>query len=318
MQYKIIIGQYRVKVLDSVTISKSVENLSDTAEIVLPGTYVNRALEIEDKVHEGDEVEVWLGYNAALLMEFKGYVNAVSTDDATIRIACIDGLYRFKKPLKDKEYKSLSLKNLLQIVTDEVNKQSGSSYTVSCDYSFDWKKFVFFKATALDVLKKVQDETKANIYFRDNVLHIHPPYGEIVNGEAVVYDFSRNVEKSNLKYVLLKNKKIEIEVRATLPDGKTKKMSYGTTGGEKHVVDLAAVGESSMKARAEQEYNLFAYDGYEGNFTGWLVPYVEPAYKISLTDREYPEKNGVYYVVAVETKFGSGGGERVIRIGKKL
>jgi hypothetical protein len=318
MKYRIRVGRYAVKVLDSVRICKSVENLSDTAEIVLPGTYMNRALQIENRVSAGDAVEIWLGYNDGLQMEFKGYVNAVSTDDAVIRIECIDDLYLFKKPLKDREYKSLPLEELLRIVTGEVNRQSGASFSVSCDYAFQWEKFVFFKATALDVLKKVQDETKANIYFREHVLHIHPPYSEISNREAVVYDFSRNVEQSNLKYVLQENRKIEIEVRATLPDGKTKKISYGTAGGEKHVVELSAVSESGMKARAEQEYSLFAYDGYEGNFTGWLLPYVEPAYKIHLRDADYPYKDGDYYVVAVDVRFGSGGGERTVTLGRKL
>jgi hypothetical protein len=78
---------------------------------------------------------------------------------------------------------------------------------------------VFFKATAFDVLKKVQDETRANIYFKEEVLHIHSQYSEIFNTEPVIYDFGRNIEKSDLKYVLLKNKKIEIQVNATMADG---------------------------------------------------------------------------------------------------
>jgi hypothetical protein len=177
---------------------------------------------------------------------------------------------------------------------------------------------VFFKATAFDVLKKIQEETKANIYFKDEVLHIHPQYSEIFNQELIIYDFSRNIEKSELKYVLLKHKKIEVEVNATLPDGKTRKYTYGVTGGTKRTVTLGTADTTSMKNRAEQEYNLFAYDGYEGNFTGWLLPFVEPAYKIRLQDGDYPQKNGNYYVVAVETKFSSSGGARVITIGKKI
>jgi hypothetical protein len=177
---------------------------------------------------------------------------------------------------------------------------------------------VFFKATAFDVLKKVQDETKANIYFKGNTLHIHPQYREISNEKVVAYDFARNIEQSNLKYVLLKDKKISIEVTATLPDGKTKKITYGNTGGEKREITIGTADEASMKNRAKQEYNVFAYDGYEGNFTGWLLPYIEPAYKIRLRDAEYPYKDGDYYVVGVETKFSNAGGARVVTIGKKI
>ncbi|MDR0582263.1 MAG: hypothetical protein LBG31_04785, partial [Prevotellaceae bacterium] len=57
MEYKIKVGNYTLRMLDSVTVVKSVENLADTATIVLPGTHINRALHIEDKVKAGDPVE---------------------------------------------------------------------------------------------------------------------------------------------------------------------------------------------------------------------------------------------------------------------
>jgi hypothetical protein len=314
MNYSIKVGDYALKVIDSITITKSVENLADMAVIVIPGTHLNRALHIEDKVKEGDMVEIRLGYGDNLTLEFQGYLNSISTDDAAMKLECIDTLYLFKKPVKDKEYAKITLKALL----NEVLKQVDSRFKVSCDYEFAWEKFVFFKATAFDVLKKVQDETKANIYFKGDTLHIHPQYSELFNDKAVVYDFARNIEKSDLTYVLLKNKKIEIEVNATLPDGKTKKLKYGVTGGTKKVVTVGTADEKSMKNRAIQEYNAFAYNGYEGNFTGWLVPFVEPGYKIRLRDSNYPYKDGDYYVVSVETKLSSSGGSRTITVGKRI
>jgi hypothetical protein len=323
MNYRVKIGDYALRMIDSLSIVKSVENLADTAVIVLPGAHINVALQIEDKIKEGDPVEIYLGYDDNVELEFKGFLNSVSTDADSIKLECEDSLYLFKKSLKDKEYSDVSLKGLLEIVIGEVNRQNKAegtptNYTVECSYEFKWSKFVFFKATAFDVLKKIQDETKANIYFKDEVLHIHPQYSEIFNTGAVIYDFAKNIEKSDLKYMLLKNKKIEVEVNATLPDGKKKKVTYGTPGGTKKSIELGSADAASMKNRAEQEYNLFAYDGYEGNFTGWLVPTVEPGFKIRLLDSDYPHKNGDYYVVAVDTKFGSSGASRTVTIGKKI
>jgi hypothetical protein len=323
MNFNIKIGNYALQTLDSVKIAKSVESLSDTAVIVIPGANINRALEVEDKIKTGDEVEIRLGYGDNLLLEFKGYLNRIATDDNAIRLECEDALYLFKKNLKNRELKNITLKNFLNEIVKEVNqvnKAEGTptNYTVTCDYNFTWDKFTIFKATAFDVLKKVQDETKANIYFKDEVLHIHPQYSEIFNKETVIYDFAVNIEKSQLKYLLQKDKKIEVEVSATLPDGKTKKVKYGTPGGTKREISIGSANEESMKARAEQEWNLFAYDGYEGSFTGWLLPVVEPAYKIRIQDGDYSFKNGNYYVVAVETKFSSSGGERTVTIGKKI
>ena len=62
MEHDIQVGNYRLGLIDSVKIKKSVETLSDTADIVLPGVYVNRSLNIETKLKVGDEVIIKLGY----------------------------------------------------------------------------------------------------------------------------------------------------------------------------------------------------------------------------------------------------------------
>jgi hypothetical protein len=323
MNYKITVGGYRLQTLESVSIKKSVETLADTAVITIPGAHVNRALEVEDKISEGDAVEIWLGYDDDLVLEFKGYLNRIATDDFSIQLECEDALFLFRKSLENRELKNITLKNFLNEVVGEVNKQNQSDgtpthYTVECSYDFTWDKFVIYRATAFDVLKKVQDETRANIYFRDNILHIHPQYSEIFNDGVIIYDFAANIEKSQLKYVLQRDKKIEVEVSATLPDGTVRKTTYGTPGGEKREIALGTANAASMQARAEHEWNLFAYDGYEGNFTGWLIPVVEPAYRIRIQDGEYSFKNGNYYVVAVDTMFSASGGARTVTIGKKI
>jgi hypothetical protein len=328
MCYKIRIGGYSLKVVDSVTVVKSIENLSDTATVVLPGTYINRAIEragkrFEDIVHEGDEIEIWLGYDDNLAMEFKGYINAISTDKAAISLDCMDGLYLFKKTLKNRELKNVTLEGLLNGVVSEVNELNAAdgratSYTVECDYAFGYETFMIFKATAVNVLQKIQEETKANIYFVDDILHIHPPYQHIVNSNPVIYDFARNIETSDLKYVKLTEKKIEIEVKAFRPDGSMISAKYGNPGGIKITETINAESERDLKTVAENGYNIWAYDGFEGDFTGWLIPYVDPAYKVELRDAEYPEKNGMYYVTATEVSLSSSGGKRKVSLGRRI
>jgi hypothetical protein len=323
MEYKITVGKYRVALLDSVAIVKSVENLADTAVIVIPGTNVNRALQIEDKISAGDAVEIWLGYDDNLKMEFKGYLNTISTDNSLIKLECEDALYLFRKSIKNNEYKGISLKRLLTQIVGEVNginreNKTPTNYTVKCDYDFTWEKFTLYRATAFDALKKIQDETKANIYFKDEVLHIHPPYSEIANEKAVAFDFAVNIEKADLKYVKAADKNIEVEITYTKPNGKKETQRYGNPGGTSIKRTSGSGQPGDMKRQAESEYNIWVYDGYEGSVTGWLIPYVEPAYKISLHDGEYEYKNGNYYVIATEIKFSRSGGERKITLGRKI
>lgn len=315
MDYDIRIGRYKVGMLESVTVRKSVESLADTATIVMPATYINRSNGIEAKLKEGDEVMIRLGYNGSLETEFKGYLNAVRTDDCSITIECEDAIYLFRKELADKEYKSITVKSLLQQIVQQINP----SYKVMCDYDFTYDKFVVCDATAWDVIKKVQDETKANIYFAGTQLHVHPQYSEITNKQEVVYDFSINVEKSKLKYRKADERKYFVEVEGILGSGERITVTCGKPGGDKRSIKVYGVTDrSSLQKRAREELSTITYTGFEGNFTGWLVPYCEPAYKVRLRDREYPDKDGTYYVVSTETQFSQAGGERTVTIGKKI
>lgn len=314
MEYDITIGKFRLGMVDSITVKKSVETLCDTATIVLPSSYINKAVGIESKLHEGDEVLIALGYSNQVEREFVGYLNSISTDDSKVTLDCEDSIYLFRKSLPDKEYVNTSLKSLLQSVVKAIKP----SYEVECDYDFTYDRFVVKDATAWDVLKKVQDETKANVYFKGKTLHVHPQYSEIENEQAVVYDFSVNIEKSSLKWKRADQREYLVEIEGILPNGERVKEIAGKPGGDKRSVKLYVTDRASLKSRAEEEMKMVVYTGFEGNVTGWLVPYCEPGYKIELRDAEYPDKNGTYYVVATETRFSSSGGERVVTIGKKI
>lgn len=62
---------------------------------------------------------------------------------------------------------------------------------------------------------------------------------------------------------------------------------------------------NALEQRADEELKVRAYTGYEGSFTGWLEPYVEPTWLAEIRDTEYEYKNGSYYVLGVETTFAT-------------
>ncbi len=76
--------------------------------------------------------------------------------------------------------------------------------------------------------------------------------------------------------------------------------------------------ETSLQLLADNEYSLYCYDGYEGSLTGWLVPYCQPTDIAEIRDREYPQKNGSYYVVATDLELSSSGGRRKVVLGRKM
>lgn len=312
MQYDIQIGEYRLGMLDKVEIHKSVEQLADTAVITLPASQYNQALQVEDKLKRGDGVIIKFGYEeTGMELEFEGWLQRISTDGGNIKLHCEDDLFLFRKELPNEVLKNVTLEALLK----KVINGCGIGLTLDCTYSWTYQKFVINNATGFDVLKKVQEECGADIYV-DDKLHVHPP-GEKI-GEERFYDLALNVEKEDLTYRRAEDNKVKVVVKALMPDGTVKEVETGSTGGEKIEVKCATSDEASMKARGELEVKRRTFDGYEGSITGWLIPMCKPADSVTIKDKDYPYKEGTYFVTSVTTEFGKEGGSRKIDLGFRL
>lgn len=313
MTWQIYIGKFRLGLLDSVKIHRSVDLLADTAEICLPATVLNKMLDIESRLQRGDQVRIVLGYDDVLQEEFTGFLQEISVNGGNITLNCEDALFLLRKPVMDIELKNITLKSLLE----HIIRETGIEASVNCSYEFNYEKFVISRATGYDILKKVQEETKANIYMKGAVLQLHPAYEELFG--QVRYDFSQNIEKENLTYKRADERKFEVEVEGMTKDGQSVKVLVGTTGGDRRSVKVYGVTDPALlKKRGEEELKYLVYDGYEGDFTTWLLPYCDAGYSAELRDKEYPHKDGKYYVTAVTTEFSQNGGIRKVQLGRKL
>lgn len=322
MVYDIAIGRYKLGMISSVNIKRSVEQLTDTAVISLPGTMYNKAINsttsgldhLEKSVQRGNQVVIRLGYNDVLYTEFTGYIEHIENENDQLKIYVEDSIFQYRKPLPDTEHKSVNVSKLLQWVISML----GLPYSLSCDYDITYDKFVVSGNTGYDVLKKIQEELKPNIYMKGNVLHVHPQYTEIFG--AATYNFAENIEKSNLKYRDAEQRKLLVEVQGKGADGRVLKVEEGSTGGDKITLNVSGVSRADELRTIARQALLShgGYTGYEGSFTGWLIPYCDAGFKVSLTDNDYKYKNGSYYVTAIEVNFSENGAERVVTLGKKI
>lgn len=313
ISWEITIGKYRLMMIESCEVHKSVDLLADTCVIKLPGALWNSTLKVEDKIFPGDRVIVKMGYNDDLKIEFEGYLQRIDTDDSSLTLNCEDDLYLMRKSVKDKEFKKTSTKAIAQYVID----QTGSGLKLNCTLTINYDKFVIARAEGYDVLKKLQDETKGNIYIRNGILNIHPLYTE--KHGYVSYSFQKNIESDDLKYRSKQDRKVEVIVTTTDAKGKKVEVRYGDMGGEKKTIDAPGMDKESMKKKAKDEHRLRSYDGYEGSITGWLIPYCEPGYSVNIKDDDYNYKDGSYYATAVTTSIdGSKGGQRKVQLGIRL
>lgn len=306
--------KFKLGILAECEIVCSVDNLADTATIVLPEAVMNEVLNIENKINRGSGVLIELGYDGKLVKEFEGFIQDITTNDSTLKIVCEDALFLFRVGIPDVELKTTSMKQIAQYLVDKIDP----SFTVSCDFGISYEKFVINQATGYDVLKKLQEETKANVYFdtTNKVLHIHAPYLE--KAGDVRYSMQQNIEKSTLEYKRAIDKKVEVTVESTDSKGKVKSITAGTTGGDKITLKVGPMSDADMQKVADAALSKNNFDGYSGSFDGWLIPFVQPTYSAKIEDKDYPYKDGTYYVISVKTNFSESGGVRTITPGIKL
>jgi len=316
LNFNITIGSYKLRTLSSVVIKCSVENLANTAVITLPGMHYNKTLEVESKINVGDPVTIRLGYDddpENLPQEFSGYVESIITDETNIKINCADEFTMFSKQLKDEVFIQVKIEDLLSSALVEVNKD----YQLNCTYEFSYDHFSRHKCSGADLLVKVQQETRANMWFHGKTLHVHPH--STGTGPKVIYDFAVNVEKADMSNNKREKEKIFVIVEGDDEKGTTVTVTKGEQGGREVNVRMEGVYQiPTLAARAEEELKIQESAECEGTLTGWLIPYVEPGYLAEIRDEDYPLRNGTYYVIAVETSFSEKGGVRKISFGKKI
>ena len=306
---------YNLGMLLECEIEKNVENLADVAVITLPETVLNQALKVKDKIGRGSEVTIKTGYNGDLKTEFIGFVRDITTD-GSLKIHCEDALFLFRRGIKDKMLKPTSVKKIAEYVCSEI----GEGYKVVVEGDLAYEKFVIHQATGYDVLMKLQEETKYNIYFNTEKkeLHIHPPFIEKKDNGYVIYCMQKNIEKSSLEYKKAIDRKFELTIEKTKKDGTVVTEKIGQSGGETKTLKVGSLDAKSVKMRAEAEFKEFASDRYEGSFDTWLIPYCEPTYSAKIVDFDYPEQSAIYYVKATKINISSSGGIRTITPGIKL
>jgi hypothetical protein len=101
-------------------------------------------------------VVVKLGYNEALVTEFTGYVQYVSTDSGDLTINCEDDLFLMRKPVKSNQFRKATIKEIAQYLIDQI----GIPMDLNCTNTIVYDSFVIYNATAIDVLKKIKEETR--------------------------------------------------------------------------------------------------------------------------------------------------------------
>lgn len=291
-----------IRRFSEVKIESSWRSLTDTAEITLPRNV--KDFEVLDVFKEGDAVEIWLGYDGNLVLEFSGYIKKIAIGIPLV-ISCEDEMYKLKRSTESVSMKSATLEQFL--------KQIAPGYEVKCDNVL-LGAVRFSKMAASEIMEELQ---KQGIYcwFEGKTLRAFStsksesdPVEILLERTASESLKQREIEKTLviMSVIRKKGKKLRVEV-GDAPAGK--RITREISG-----VDMS---KDELTREAQRLYELSKQPGLDGDVTLWGVPRVQHGYRMKLKSVLFPEKNGTYYIDAVTKTFGKQGYRQVCKLGLK-
>ncbi len=336
----ITIGDFRFSGVNEVIIKRSMHSISDTALIKIPSIariIKNGKAKPENVLtgslfNEGDKVIIKLGYNGELQTEFKGFVRRRNLD-MPMEVECEGYGWLMKRNRVQGFYPSCPLIDLLNKAVSDLEQEE--VIHVVCPDEINFNKVSLQSNSGLDVLNKITkytDGTLSCFFITPDTLWcgrvltgyangIDPFNGMDGNREISIRpgfnalsDTSLLVHNSELNPVLVIYSK-------KLANGSRLTQSSNSIKGYVRVRNklLNQVKDAhSLKILANEKSLKESYTGYEGYITGFLQPYVQPGNSVTISDKQFPERDGTYLVESTEVQFGIKGARRKVELGPKF
>lgn len=313
------IGDYEFTTVSSVEITKSVDELTDTAIITLPARFKVRQdekyVETDEAIKVGDPVTITLGYERYYNgVEFRGYVSKVNPK-IPIEIHCEDATWLLKRKNINKAWNvPVQLKEILQeVVKDTSIKLADNIPEMKID------KFIIQNANANQVLQTLKSDYGLSIYLNDNE-ELYVGLQQLNNiHQEVAYDLNYNLVENNLEYKTEESRKIK--VRYTYIDKKNKKktVEVGDPDGEVRTFHTSVISdEAKLIEIAKAELIKLKYEGFSGNVKSFLIPFATRGMTAKLINKLKPKQEGKYFINKVVTTFSDQGARRQAYITNKL
>lgn len=319
---EITIGQYIFDRVNYVQIVKSVDLLSDTAIIRLPVSALLgnesegfQRSKLENTIKQGDPVTINLAYAGQFEKdEFKGFVRYIKPNTPTIEIQCEDSVYKIRKKRVNKNFRNTTLKEVLTFITEGTGVELTGDIP---DVNFD--KFLLKNINGAKALQKLKDEYGLFV-FLDDEGKLYAGLRQLKNiGERVKINLFKNIVKHNLKYVSADDVEIYVKVIGIKKDNTKVEVFVGEQEGEQRTLHIYNISsKSQLKEIGKARLSELKYTGYRGTITTFLVPYATRGMTAAVVDKNYPDREGNYFISKVTTTFGTSGARRIIELDTKV
>ncbi|WP_346237768.1 hypothetical protein ABDK00_001660 [Niabella insulamsoli] len=316
---EIEMGGYRLNGFHSCEIKQSVHQIVQAAKIEIPASAIMRnndkkeAVQVADKIKEGDPITIAFGYDYKNAIQFTGYIRRIDKSIPVV-LECEDAVYLFRKTNIKKTFNS-SLKEVLNFLVSEVNKVFNAGLSVVENVPVvEVKNFVVNDQSALWALQQLKDwYPMFSIRLKGNRLHAGLLYNanvEKIVKYAINGPANNTINVSELKYNTV-TQTVKVIWEITKPDGTIEKKQFGDSNGELVVKKKinGIVDNETLRKMADSEITQRTYIGFKGSFETFLIPEAQPDMIAHIDDPQF-NRNGNYYIGTVTKKCDTAGGIR--------
>lgn len=303
-------GQVELRKVHAVEVHTSVHDVCQTATITLPrnvAEFQNEAL--KSLIRRGDEVRIHLGYDGDLReLDFRGFAIRVGAAVPVV-IECSDGLWRLLQEPFNKAYKNAHVPTMVKELVGDAFKVEALDATIG--------PVRIEKARKADAFKALKDEFGLVTYLKGDTVYCGVLFD--ANARTVAYDLERNVKSNDLKYRTADEVSLKVTAKSIQPSGaQPLTVEVGDPDGEGRTLNYYGItSEPELRKLATADLEKFKYDGYEGGFRAFGIPFCQYGDKVRLRSSDHPERDGQYLAEAVTISFGPEGFERNIKLAQQ-
>jgi hypothetical protein len=299
----------------------SVSNFADTCTVTLPlapymrNNKANHTIFAPDTgagdtvFAEGDYITIDAGYNYDYKEIFKGYIRRVNYAQPLV-LECEGFPYQLKDLMFNKSYKKTTLKQILNDVIKGTTIKL-SPYIPDVNLS----SLTFKNVPGLKMLEWFQKELLCAVWFDFDTLYVGAsryavpkPTVKLRIGWNTAEDKELKRSQSDTKVI------INLVEKSSAGKVKRTKSEASRYDNIKEVKVRAGLPDSFLRAVAAELQKKEDYRGYQGNVTAFLQPYFGKGYVCQIIDEKFPDRQGKYFVEAVEGDFSEKGGRQKLTL----